>query len=358
MSNVPDNNPHDNIVRLPDTDDLRYEAASWVTVLGRDQVTDEEWANFKAWLAVSERHKQAFEALSRLNVDFGILKELDVIAEATEEILPAATRFLPRRIGLALAAGLAGILVAGSVYLANYANSAPQTADYDTTVGELRQVTLSDGSSIQLNTNSHVEVRFSSSERRVYLTRGEAYFSVAHNPRRPFSVYAANGVVTAVGTAFTVRLREQDAVEVTVEKGRVALSARPEPTPNAVRSFTAPAPNVDNASVAQLSSNQTTVFKERVEEIEQMPQPKVVRKLAWRQGILVYSGEPLSEVIADISRYTDIKIEVADPALLNRPVAGYFGINEVNGSIESLASSFKLKVERIDATRIRLSTAS
>jgi transmembrane sensor len=345
-------NDRDNIVRLPDADDLRYEAASWVTVLGRDQVTPEDRANFKAWLNQSERHRHAFDSMSRLNSDLGILKELDVVADATEEILPASTRFLPRRMGLSMAAGLAGVLVAGTAYI-DYADKAvPQKSDFETKVGELKAVTLSDGSTIQLNTNSRVEVRFSSLERRVYLVRGEAYFSVAHNPRRPFSVYAANGIVTAVGTAFTVRLREQDAVEVTVETGRVALSARPAPELEKPR---VPSTRIP---VAQLSSNQTTVFRERVEDIEQMPQPKVVRKMAWRQGILVYSGEPLSEVIADIGRYTDVKIEVAEPTLLNRPVAGYFGINEVSGSIESLATSFKLKVERIDAKHIRLSTRS
>ncbi len=351
-------NDHDNIVRLPDADELRYEAASWITVLGRDHVTPEDRVNFKAWLGQSERHRHAFDSMSHLNSDLQVLKELDVVAEAAEEALPARTRFLSRRIGLSMAAGLAGVLVAGTAYVGYLDRAAPQQADYETKVGELKAVTLSDGSTIQLNTNSRIEVRFSAAERRVYLARGEAYFSVAHNPKRPFSVYAANGIVTAVGTAFTVRLREQEAVEVTVEKGRVALSAQPPSAPNTARAPAPPRLNIDSPSVAQLSSNQTTVFKERVEDIEQMPQPKVVRKMAWRQGILVYSGEPLSEVIADISRYTDVKIEVAERALLNRPVAGYFGINEVNGSIESLATSFKLKVERIDATHIRLSSKS
>ena len=193
------------------------------------------------WVKVSAISK-ALRRCSHLSTDFKILKELDVIADATEDVLPADTRFLSRRIGLSLAAGLAGILVAGTAYFGYYENAVPQVADFDTTVGELKSVTLSDGSTVQLNTNSRVEVRFSSAERRVHLTRGEAYFSVAHNPRRPFSVYAANGIVTAVGTAFTVRLREQDAVEVTVEKGRVALSTLSEAGPAISRKPSLPVP--------------------------------------------------------------------------------------------------------------------
>ena len=91
-----------------------------------------------------------------------------------------------------------------------------------TDVGEFRNVLLPDGSVVGLNTNSVVEIVYSAAERRIRLTRGEAFFTVAKNPNRPFWVEADGVSVRAVGTAFDVRDRP-DAIEVLVREGKVQV---------------------------------------------------------------------------------------------------------------------------------------
>lgn len=344
----------DKIVQLPDADDIRMEAASWITVLGRDEVSAEDTAKFKAWRAQSDRHRKAFDSLSALCADLPILKEIDDVAEATVMSLPPETRFLPRRTVFAMAASVAMVLVAGGAYQALQTRSLNQVAEFETEIGKQRTFELADGSTVQLNTASKVEVEYSRTGRTLRLTEGEAFFDVEKDPKRPFSVYAGDGVVTAIGTAFSVRVRDNTALEVTVEEGRVALAKQlTVSTPEA-----SVAPAINSARTAQLSAGQTTVFDETVEEIKQMPAAELERKLAWRDGMLAYSGEPLSEVIADISRYTDLKIDVDDPALLERQVAGYFKAEEVDASISSLALSFGLQLERIGPKHVRLTEAA
>lgn len=342
------------VVQLPSPEEIHAQAAEWIAVLGRDEVSAAEKARLKRWLAAGERHRAAFEELSALWSDLGALKELDDIAEA-----PAAApapSWINRRNVAAMAASLAAIVAAGGVYYRHLeVRALNQRGNFRTAKGEQRTIALSDGSSLQLNTGSHAEVLFSRAERVVRLTEGEAHFEVAEDKRRPFRVYAPGGLVEAVGTAFTVRVRDGDAVEVTVEEGRVALASLSIFKESAASAGAEP---VERAQLAQLTAGQRAVFAERVEEIEQLPEPELRRKLSWRQGMLAYSGESLAEVVDDISRYTDISIEIADPSIRDRLVAGYFRVGETEALFESLERSFGIEVQRIDANHVKLVSAS
>lgn len=352
----------DNIVHLPDDETLALEAASWLTVLGRDHVSDEEFAKFNAWLRQSDRHQQAFDRFSALSAEMPLLKELDDIAEATiQEVPPPILPFAPvlgRRQVMGIAASLVAITAVGtSVHLLQN-RALTEELTLATTMGQQRTLTLSDGSTVQLNTDSEVAVAFTRQERTLRLIRGEAHFDVAPNTRRPFKVYAADGLVQAVGTAFTVRLRPDRLVEVTVEEGRVALAALSPPATDTP----APAPAVPptappTEALAQLTAGQTAGFRDQVEHLAQMPAPALKRKLAWRQGVLAYAGEPLADVIADIGRYTDLRIDAPDPAVRARPVAGYLPIKDVETSFESLVINFGLKVEWIAENHVVLTEA-
>ena len=88
------------------------------------------------------------------------------------------------------------------------------------------RLTLEDGSVVELNHGGKLEIDFSSETRRVRLVRGEANFTVAKNPERPFVVNAGGVDVRAVGTVFNVRLA-REAVEVVVSEGRVKLERPP-----------------------------------------------------------------------------------------------------------------------------------
>lgn len=339
----------DNIVPLPSAEEIEAEAAAWLVRLDREHVPPASLAEFKRWLNASERHKAAFESLSTLWKDLEILGELNDIA-ASNQPLPLR-QVEPRSWVLGLAASLALLVGVGGVMFLLHGQDARNSAGtYATATGEQRTVELRDGSRVELNTASRIEVEFSGNARRVHLIAGEAFFDVAHDRRRPFTVAAADSLVEAVGTAFNVKLRQGNAIEVTVEEGRVAVATAAEAAARADRADVGPR--------AMLSAGQSTVFTERVEAIVQIPVSELDRKLAWRSGLLAYAGEPLADVIADISRYTDMTIEISDLALAQKPVGGYFRVGEVEALLEALELSFGVRVERVTANHVRLHEAS
>jgi len=254
---------------------------------------------------------------------------------------------------MAIAASISAVMLGSGVYFLNHNNPALQAGEFVTQIGEQKTIELVDGSSVILNTGSLIEVAFSKDERGIRLVRGEAYFAVSKDKRRPFVVYAASSAVKAVGTAFTVRVRSQ-ALEVTVEEGRVALLSIPNPA-------SAGGDILENAAqspVTELTAGQSVVFDKQVEDLELMQSAELNRKLAWRQGILAYAGDPLEDVIDDISRYTDLKIEIVDPALRSLPIGGYFKVGETDALFDSLELTFGITVERVHTGYIRLSSGA
>ena len=340
----------DNIIRLVDPATLEAQAAGWIARLDRGQPSEADLAEFAAWKALSPQHRLAADRLA------GLWSELDTLAGLAPSTLkprPAASGANQWVAGL-VAAGLilAGLGIVSGLQLL------PRTEVYDTAVGGQRTVNLEDGSSIQLNTNSKVEVRYTAQARDLRLVRGEAYFEVAPNRKRPFSVYARQDVVRAVGTAFVVRLTG-DRVEVTVTKGKVELASieHPMASTSLGRVATLPRRTLTTVSAGQGATELAVLERATLLEHVDLAPPEVSRKLAWRQGMLVFNGESLPSVVADVSRYTDVRIEIVDPSLNTLKVGGYFKVGEVDPMLEALESGFGVHVERLDDKHVRLSAA-
>ncbi|MBL4787700.1 MAG: FecR family protein [Kordiimonadaceae bacterium] len=348
-----------NIFLLPTMEDIEAEAAAWLTVFGREQVSDDERAEFQEWLRRSSKHRVVFETLSALWGDMEVLTELTDIAEAMPEVPTRAVKPVWRRREFfgSIAATFALVAVGTVAFVSSKENQLYQHASFATAVGEQRTVTLSDGSVLHINTDSVVEVDFTPGERTLRLAQGEVHFVVTKNTQRPFIVNAAGGAVRAVGTAFTVRLRANESIEVTVEEGRVALQKS---VPRAeTETETAGLEPIDaQPIIAELTAGQSAVFNEEVEEIQHMPIVDLRRKLAWREGLLVFAGDSLSDVVEDISRYTDITIEIVDPAVADMPIGGYFRVGEINALFDALEQTFGLKVEFVTPDHVRISQSS
>ena len=349
-----------NIITLPSIESIEAEAASWIIVLGREKINEADLSEFKYWLNQSERHRSAFNELTDLWDNLNILKELDDIAESVSTLPDLQPVFWQHRSFIALAASIfICFIISGTLYW-QHLTEFDQQALFVTAVGEQRTVVLSDGSTIQLNTNSQLEIDFSQDKRILRLVKGEAYFNVAKNKHRPFSVYAGGGVVQAIGTAFNVRLKLLDVIEVTVEEGVVALISLEKKKSFVPKNLDLTSPHVsENKNIlTKLSAGQSTTFDHTVEKVTQLALPAMNRKLAWRQGVLVYENVPLRKVIDDISRYTNITIEIADPSLRTLPIAGHFRVGEIEALFDSLEITFGLNVKRINKNYIRLSNES
>lgn len=214
-----------------------------------------------------------------------------------------------RRAGWAVAVG--GLVMAGAAFwlLDLTAGHTLRTAP-----GERREVTLADGSIVNLAPDSEIRVQFIESERDLRLLRGEAFFRVHKNAQRPFVVEVAGNRVRAVGTTFGVR-RDQAGAVVTVLEGVVSVSARP-----MLPLFTASAPVA--APLLLGANQQVTIPDDGVPSRVKVVNSPV--EVAWAAGELIFDDEPLAEVARRFNAHNRLQIVITDPALAARRVSGVF----------------------------------
>jgi transmembrane sensor len=300
---------------------LTQEAADWHARLRSETLTEVEEARFKAWLAGDPARRREFEELSGLwdKLD-GVAQSPEVLGALKEMPTPVTPARISRRaaVGWALAAGVAG--VAG--FLSWQQLFAFKT--YATDVGELRTVRLEDGSTVTLNTSSEIEVRLSSSARRIELLAGQASFEVAQDSARPFVVRVRDADVFALGTMFDVYRRDGDAV-VTLIEGRVSVTPNGPPivlSPGEQLTFGAP----DRGPV------RTTADVRRVS--------------AWHARKLDFVDTPLAEAISEANRYSRLKIELRAPELADARISGIFEAGHNDIFAEGLRAYFGLQVHR------------
>jgi len=223
---------------------------------------------------------------------------------------------------------------------------------FETSVGEHRDVKLSDGSTIQLGARSSLSLTMSERYRTVVLNSGEAAFSVAHDTRRPFNVMVGNGMITAVGTAFNVRRRDDDQVIVTVTEGVVQV------TPNVVDSKSeSPSLGATPASLRhqRLERGQQVSYGEdgRLTSIRAVDDNAVT----WHDGRLHYRQEPLRNIVPDINRYSHKPIVLGDRAAGDLLFTGTVFERDIDEWIANLGSIYPfLEVTQTDANNVLIRT--
>jgi transmembrane sensor len=340
------------IISFPDLGEIKEQAALWVARSQARDLTHVQQEELLQWLKQSPTHMEEFRRLSDLWYEFDILDDLNYLEGPTSECVVSGSAVTSRRFLLTAVAASLVLLATGTVIHKFALPSIPTQADaFQTTLGEQETIALIDGSTMMLNTNSIVEVSFTREARDIHLIKGEVHVDVAHRPTRPFSVHAGGGIARAVGTSFTVRLHEAN-VEVTVAEGQVELIAQPVPDSGGGQARPRPTPK----SMVKIAAGDNAVFNEtHVEQLKPMTDAELQRRLSWRRGQLVFVGEPLSAVLAEVSRYTDVVIELDDASLGTLPIGGYFKVGEVEGLVQALEGTFDIDVEYLDDKRIRLS---
>jgi transmembrane sensor len=342
------------ILPFPDTAAIEAEAAAWVARFDAGEVSARDQASFQEWLNRSTLHREAIAAYGNLWSEFDTLRSLtgsrkaEVGARDTHPaLLKKASPWLAACAAAAVVAVMGGAAFIHpkpqGVVVAKSDGHPPARLFYETPIGGHKRVALADGSTMILNTNSRLYVNFSGNRRDIYMVRGEAYFEVVHDKTRPFTVYAHNYVVRDIGTAFNVHLSKAGEVEVGVTKGSVEVMAA------AARGHL----SGDAKNLGVIAAGHGIVLGEKAERAEVVASADLGRKLAWRQGELIYNGQPLAEVLADVSRYSDIKIELADPALASLPVGGAFRTDQIEAIFAALEDNFGIRAEWIDPQHVR-----
>ncbi len=217
----------------------------------------------------------------------------------------------------ALAAGVAIAALATAVLY-----GAAHRPSFQTAVGALQAVPLSDGSRVTLNTNTEIRVAVTATERRIDLDQGEAYFEVAKDPSRPFVVNAGRQRIVAVGTRFSVR-RDAGDTRIFVTEGVVRVeSGAPDAT------------LLRAGSIARAGTEGMLVQQKPVAEVE--------LALSWRAGYLIFDQTPLADAVAEFNRYNVHQIAIEDPAVGTIPVGGNFRAANVDAFLRLIESELSV----------------
>ena len=185
-----------------------------------------------------------------------------------------------------------------------------------------------------MNTNSIVEVDLTRRNRQIHLRKGEAHFRVAHDRSRPFLVHAGDAVVRAVGTEFKVRLLADQHVDIVVNEGRVEVQGH---LRGRVRT-SGPHRAACSGGAAGGSCGGEAVDRQRgLPGVRDTPE-QLSSEMAWREGAIIFDGEPLSQAIAEIERYTDSRIVISDPETAALRVGGRFRTDDVPDFFRGLES--------------------
>lgn len=358
--------------------DRLEQACAWVARLDRGLSVEEE-QQLKAWCAEHPANRREFlaaakewdkmDALSRLSDLFPEQaavrgNDSSLAGQDGQVVKPLRQRLKNYALAasVTMLAVLAGLLVQRAPLPEEPVGQIASQMSYETGVGESSTIELPDHSKLVLNTNSFVVVQYSAKSRIIELQRGELTIDVAHDTSRPLSVLAGGKVIQAVGTAFNVDLRKDD-VELIVTEGKVLVAPDVAAAPDLANVDTELlrqqqlTQRLPQTSLAISKGEQVTLDPkgQKAEQVQKIDQAALAAKLSWKSGNLIFRGEPLEDVVSEISRYTQVQFELADDAKLKQiQVAGLFKTGDVNGLLEVFKNNFNIDAERIGKDKIRL----
>lgn len=318
--------------------DRSHQAERWYQRMHAADCTAAERAEFERWRAEHPRHAAAYaqtEHLYHRAAELRLDPRWRAVGQATRRRAARSARVrravrwsVPMAAVLVLAVGLGWRL---------WDPAAPEQR-YATAIGERRTLDLDDGSRVVLDTDSALAVRFSRKRRSLALERGQAQFSVARQPQRPFVVQAGEGRVRAVGTQFQVRKRDEG-VRVTLMEGVVTVNAPDAAAGDADRAVTL-------AAGEQVSFGGGGPWQRGAADMAAAE--------GWVRGEQIFDGRPLREVVEEMNRYSRVKLRLADPSLGELPVSGAFYDNDQESMIRALELGWSLRAERTSPTTVVL----
>jgi transmembrane sensor len=337
------------------------QACAWIARLRSDLVDTADRRKFSDWLAESADNQQAFAQMSELWGDLGALTHfpLDELYPESRPCSPRSTQTRAKRgeravagSGAAVATGnwnfsqwlMGGGLVAACLVVTLWVGNQWLNRDgvqqrlYATQVGETRTISLADGSQVQLNTNSELRVSFSRGERRTELLRGEAYFDVARQTSRPFTVAAGSANVRVLGTEFNVE-RNADNTRVSVTGGTVSVSEA-----KAARGL--------HPESVKLSKNQKVSVSSA--GISAVNATSAEQALDWTRGVLVFDQTPLAEALEELNRYLKVPAQ-ADPSVREQALSGTFELSDPDNTLAAIAAALDLQQDHSDPNLTLLS---
>lgn len=317
-------------------DDARVqsEAAGWFARLSQLSVTTDALRDFRDWKR-DETNAAAYAKVEAAWAATGALSKRPAIQAQTAEIVRRRPAQAPaqanvNRYGLPAAITATALAAGVAVVWLNF--QAQPT--FSTRVGEQRLVVLDDGSRVRLNTDSELKVRFRKGERRVVLARGEAFFDVAHDAVRPFTVEADGARVHAIGTKFDVR-RDGRAVRVTLLEGKVQVAEK-----------------ATNNSATLTPNQQLTVS----DGLVSVPRTADASEASgWTSGRLTFRSIALVDAIDEVNRYAVHKVAFDGPPEVGRQtITGVFDTGDTQSFADAVGVLLDLSAKADNDGTLRL----
>lgn len=327
--------------------EIRQRAHEWRSVLTGPDATPDQLQRFQSWLRADARHEAAYDRAETLYEALGMLPadELGsaVLRRSWRERWPqwffvaetgrvSSVRAGAAALALALCVALAALVApqgepAGS-------SSVVATSEFRTGVGEIRTVSLVDGTAVTIGAKSELVVSMDSDLRTVQVLRGAAYFDVASDSDRPFVVRAGELSATVVGTQFDVR-HNGGVARVAVAEGEVAVRF-----PHIIAGQTT---SLKKRATLTAGSRVAATLTEGLRDVEPVAPSAVA---GWRSKRLVYAGATLAELVADAERHSALRVSVKDPdsRLSDLKITAFFDGNDVGGMIETLPAIMPVEV--------------
>ena len=352
------------LLEFPDFQKSHDEACGWVARMDAG-LSASDRAALEDWLAKSPQHAEA------LFEECKLWDDMDVMAELSELFPVTRNATFHKRFRRRLAVGVCAVVAGLSLWLSGIwhapliETNGPQaqtevyrppvpsylsteledgTWIHETTIGGRGSARLMDGTSIMLNTNTRVAVRYSPVRRLVILERGEATFNVTPDSARPFDVRAGDRLVQAVGTIFNLHLNPETGLEVSVTEGRVRVARIDRARPALPTDLAG-----DRAIGQVLLAGELLVTNEVRSAVTKLAPGDIDAKLAWQRGMLFFRGEPLDTALREVERYTTAEFELADPELADIKVGGYFRAGELDQLLAALEENFGIRATKTDS---------
>lgn len=281
-----------------------------------------------AWLAADPVHPIAW---FHAQATWDKLAELRPLATAELRAARHKRNAMPRwQIGLALA-GICALAV--GLVVTQFPGSFSDKQTWQTAHGEQRTVMLADGSSVELNTASKIEIDYSLACRCLRLLDGEALFKASHGDLRGFEVKVGRGIVRDIGTEFWIR-EEPARTAVAVLEGAVEVSPRP------------------GAAFTRMDEGDRFAWNDDGQHLEAIDSP-LADLIAWRNGNLIFRDAPLTEVLTEFARYHNVNIEM-DSRMADYRLSGRFASSDLDGLLRLIQSAYPINVQRPSPERLRL----
>ena len=327
-------------------------AADWFARQRSGEMTEVEQRDLEAWLAMDPEHRLIFEGMQRTFMSLERFRASPEIM-ARRAIVRARhsvpRRYLMRGLAACLAVAVLGGGVAWQTVGPGFGARGFTDRAYTTALGERTNITLPDGSVVTLNTDTVLRTQASAGQRILHLEKGQAFFRVAKDPTRPFVVHAAGRTVTAVGTAFDVRV-EKGEFKVVLVEGKVRVAA-PAPAPADAGLPVASTPRPVLQTTEMVAGSQLIASDTRHWSVGETD---VAAETSWVTGRLKFENKPLGEVAAEFGRYSQRKIVVDDPDLAREAVSGTFEAGDVDSFVRTVQMAGVARVTTSSPTVIRL----